>query len=149
MLQHAVCDKYWNPACSLSTYGTAACCLCPVLHCSILSVYNIAPLLIAVQCIVYSVQCTEYSVRCTVRCTMYLTLHSFSLKLCSATIDLKQCKVYCVQCTVGSCGPRENGKCCPPVAAMTGPAGGHCGQTDVMQAGLDYTVLYQTILYQT
>ena len=33
-------------------------------------------------------------VQCTVQCAMYLTLHSFSLKLCSATIDLKtQCSV--------------------------------------------------------
>ena len=48
-----------------------------------------------------------------VQCTMYLTLHSFSLKLCSAPIDLKhsavlQCSaaVQCcsaVQCNVVQC----------------------------------------------
>ena len=43
----------------------------------------------------------------SVQCTMHLTLHSFSLKLCSATIDLKTwCsvlfKVCCVQCAVCS-----------------------------------------------
>ena len=31
-----------------------------------------------------------------VQCTMYLTLHSFSPKLCSATIDLKHITVFCL-----------------------------------------------------
>ena len=35
-------------------------------------------------------KCTMYSVQITI----YLTLHSFSLKLCSVTIDLKQSEVY-------------------------------------------------------
>ena len=34
-------------------------------------------------------QQTDIALHCTTQCTMYLTLHSFILKLCSATIDLE------------------------------------------------------------
>ena len=49
---------------------------------------------------VLTVHFTVHTERCrgevpaVIQCTMYLTLHSFSLKLCSATIDLKTKKIY-------------------------------------------------------
>ena len=75
------------------------------------AVFSVQCAVYSVQCAVCSVQCTLYSVQCTLssvqyavcsveHCTMHFTLGSFSLKLCSATIDLKHGAMCATSCTV-------------------------------------------------
>ena len=73
---------------------------CPALECSVLALY------LDLQLYFSQASTDRYKVRCR-HCTMYLTLHSSSLKLCSATFDIKHsalaehsvtilnCAIYC------------------------------------------------------
>ena len=48
----------------------------------------------AALCILYNTHWTAYFSLHTAHCTVHLTMHSFSLKLCSATSDLKHLALY-------------------------------------------------------
>ena len=86
-------EKCTKELCKVSLQGVLCKLLKYILHCKIhcaeLSVYvTVLCVLVYLQCkvLLCSVKCTVQSI--IIQCTMYLTLHSFSLKLCSATIDL-------------------------------------------------------------